>query len=155
MIRSKRDRRSLVHWVEDSITTGNRTFCFQSSQDASNHESTIPASPDTESDRLCVLADRVRAPLLADEDVPPGARTAIAKPLGMSRTVSRRTRNGELDRDLEEPPKYGLRPPVPHNPDPYKAIIDARLAAYPKLSPGAVPRSMSTALRALGRRKSQ
>ena len=63
------------------------------------------------------------------------SKTAIAKRLGMSRrTVSRWIRNGELDRDLEEAPRYGPRPPVPHKLDPYKAIIDARLEAYPKLS---------------------
>ena len=40
----------------------------------------------------------------------------------------------DLDRDLEEPPRYGPRPVVPTKLDPYKATIQARLDAYPKLS---------------------
>jgi len=63
------------------------------------------------------------------------SKTATARRLGMSRrTLSRWILKGELDRDLEEAPQYGPRPPVPHKLDPYKAIIDARLEAYPKLS---------------------
>ena len=62
------------------------------------------------------------------------SRTAIAERLGMSRrTVSRWIGNGELDRDLDEPVRYRARPAVARKLDPYKAIIRARLEAYPKL----------------------
>src|SRR5690606_17116764 len=50
-------------------------------------------------------------------------------------TIYRWIRNGELERDLDtEPVRYKRRPPVPHKLDPYKPMILARLAAYPKLS---------------------
>lgn len=63
------------------------------------------------------------------------SKTAIAERLGISRrTVSRWIASGELDRDVDEPPRYKARPPVPRKLDPYKGIIQARLAAYPKLS---------------------
>lgn len=62
-------------------------------------------------------------------------KTAIAERLGISRrTVTRWIASGDLDRDLEEVPRYTPRPPVPRKLDRYKAIIDARLQAYPKLS---------------------
>ncbi len=62
-------------------------------------------------------------------------KRAIAERLGINRkTVSRWIRSGDLDRDLDEPPRYGPRPPVPTKLDPYKAVIQARLEAYPKLS---------------------
>ena len=62
-------------------------------------------------------------------------KTAAAKRLGVSRrTLSRWIRDGELDRDLDEAVRYRQRPPVPRKLDPYRAIIDARLEAYPKLS---------------------
>ena len=42
---------------------------------------------------------------------------------------------GQLDRDLAAGARgYSPRPPVAHKLDPYKAIIDARLEAFPKLS---------------------
>ena len=63
------------------------------------------------------------------------SKMALAERLGINRrTVARWIRNGDLDRDLEEPPRYGPRPPVPTKLDPYKAVIQARLEAYPKLS---------------------
>ncbi|MHB1193835.1 MAG: IS21 family transposase [Longimicrobiales bacterium] len=63
------------------------------------------------------------------------SKLATAERLGVSRrTVSRWIHSGDLDRDLEEPPRYGPRPPVPTKLDPYKAVIQARLEAYPKLS---------------------
>jgi transposase len=62
-------------------------------------------------------------------------KTEAARRLGISRrTVSRLIRNGELDRDLDEPVRYKPRPPVPRKLDPYRGIIQARLEAYPKLS---------------------
>lgn len=62
-------------------------------------------------------------------------KTAIAERLGISRrTVSRWIEKGELDRDPDEPPRYKPRPPVRRKLDGYKAIIGARLEAYPKLS---------------------
>jgi transposase len=64
------------------------------------------------------------------------SKSALARQLGVSRdTIHRWIRDGDLDRDLEaEPVQYGPRPPVPTKLDPYKAIIEARLAAYPELS---------------------
>lgn len=63
------------------------------------------------------------------------SQTEIAELLGMNRkTVARWIQGGELDRDLDEPVRYKSRPPVARKLDPYKAIIQARLEAYPKLS---------------------
>ena len=63
------------------------------------------------------------------------SKKAIAERLGISRkTVTRWIQNGDMDRDLEEPPRYGPRPAVPTKLDPYKATIQTRLEAYPKLS---------------------
>jgi transposase len=60
----------------------------------------------------------------------------IAKELGIDRrTVYRWIKDGDLDRELS--PKtvsYGPRPPVPHKLDPYRAIIETRLADYPELT---------------------
>lgn len=63
-------------------------------------------------------------------------KAAIARQVGVSRdTIYRWIRTGQLDRDLdEEAVRYGPRPPVPSKLDPYKAIIEARLAEYPKLT---------------------
>jgi transposase len=62
-------------------------------------------------------------------------KTAVAERLGISRrTVGRWIRSGELDRDLDEPVRYGPRPAVPRKLDAYQGIIRARLEAYPKLS---------------------
>ena len=64
------------------------------------------------------------------------SKSALARQLGVSRdTIHRWIRDGELDRDLEsEVVRYGPRPPAPTKLDPYKPIIEARLAAYPELS---------------------
>ena len=64
------------------------------------------------------------------------SKSTLARQLGVSRdTVHRWIRAGELDRDLDdEAVHYGPRPPVRTKLDPYKAIIEARLAAYPELS---------------------
>ena len=64
------------------------------------------------------------------------SKSALARQLGVSRdTIHRWIRDGELDRDLEdEGVRYGPRLPAPTKLDPYKSIIEARLAAYPELS---------------------
>jgi len=63
------------------------------------------------------------------------SKAAIAELLGINRrTISRWIAAGELDRDLEEPPRYKARPPVPKKLDPYKATIRKRLEDYPALS---------------------
>ena len=64
------------------------------------------------------------------------SKSALARQLGISRdTVHRWIRDGDLDRDLDAAAvRYGPRPPVPTKLDAYKAIIEARLAAYPELS---------------------
>ena len=64
------------------------------------------------------------------------SKSALARQLGVSRdTIHRWIRDGELDRDLEaEAVRYGPRAPAPTKLDPYKPIIEARLAAYPELS---------------------
>ena len=64
------------------------------------------------------------------------SKSALARKLGVHRdTIHRWIRDGELDRDLDgEPVCYGPRGPVPTKLDPYKAIIETRLAAYLALS---------------------
>src|SRR5205809_2483922 len=64
------------------------------------------------------------------------SKSTLARQLGVSRdTIHRWIRAGDLDRDLDDAAvQYGPRPPVPTKLDPYKAIIEARLAAYPELS---------------------
>lgn len=60
--------------------------------------------------------------------------TEISRELGISRqTIYRWINEGELDRDLEEV-RYGPRPPVPTELDPYKAIVRERLEEYPELT---------------------
>jgi len=64
------------------------------------------------------------------------SKSALARQFGLSRgTIHRWIRDGDLDRDLDdEAVRYGPRPAVPTKLDAYKAIIEARLAAYPQLS---------------------
>ena len=64
------------------------------------------------------------------------SKAAIARHLGISRrTVYNWIEAGELDRDADSRAvRYGPRPWRASKLDPYKGIIDARLAAYPKLS---------------------
>ena len=62
-------------------------------------------------------------------------KRAIARQLGIDRrTINRWIAAGELDRDLDEAPRYRSRPPRPTKLDPYMAIIGHRLGAYPELS---------------------
>ena len=63
-------------------------------------------------------------------------KSALARELGVSRdTIHRWLRDGDLDRDLDDlPVQYGPRRPTPTKLDPYRAIIETRLAAYPALS---------------------
>ena len=64
------------------------------------------------------------------------ASSEISRRLDISRdTIHRMIRTGQLDRDLDaEPVRYKPRPPVATKLGPYKAIIVARLEAYPRLS---------------------
>src|SRR5262245_56283238 len=64
------------------------------------------------------------------------SKSALARQLGVSRdTIHRWIREGDLDRDLDdEAVRYGPRPSAPTKLDPYKPIVEARLAAYPELS---------------------
>ncbi len=63
-------------------------------------------------------------------------KAAIARHVGVSRdTIYRWIATGQLDRDLDEGAvRYRPRPSVPSKLDPNKAIIEARLAEYPKLT---------------------
>jgi transposase len=63
-------------------------------------------------------------------------KSALARELGVSRdTIHRWVRAGDLDRDLDDiPVQYGPRRPVPTKLDPYKAILQTRLTAFPALS---------------------
>lgn len=63
------------------------------------------------------------------------SKSVIARRLGIDRrTINRWIAAGELDRDLDAPPRYGPRPPRPKKLDPYAAIIAQRLQDYPELS---------------------
>jgi transposase len=64
------------------------------------------------------------------------SKSALARELGVSRdTIHRWIRDGDLDRDLDAlPVQYGPRRPPPTKLDPYRTIIETRLAAYPALS---------------------
>ena len=64
------------------------------------------------------------------------SKSALARKLGVHRdTIHRWIRDGNLDRDLDgERVRYGPRVAVATRLDPYKAIIETRLAAYPELS---------------------
>ena len=64
------------------------------------------------------------------------SKSTLARQLGVSRdTIHRWIRDGDLDREVDDAAvRYGPRPPVPTKLDPYKGIIEARLAAYPELS---------------------
>ena len=68
-----------------------------------------------------------------DQGVP---KAEIARRVGVSRrTVYHWIGTGQLDRELDaEPVRYGPRRRAPSKLDPYKAVIDDRLATYPKLS---------------------
>ena len=64
------------------------------------------------------------------------SKSALARQLGVHRdTIHRWIRAGDLDRDLDDAPvRYGPRAPGPTKLDPFKPIIETRLAAYPELS---------------------
>lgn len=64
------------------------------------------------------------------------SKAELARTLGVSRrTVYHWIESGQLDRELDnDPVRYAARPTVTHKIDPYREIIVARLAAYPKLS---------------------
>ncbi len=64
------------------------------------------------------------------------SKSEIARRLDISRdTIHRLIRSGELDRDPDaEPVRYKPRPPVATKLGPYRAVIVARLEAYPRLS---------------------
>ncbi|MCY4590541.1 MAG: hypothetical protein OXE86_08265 [Alphaproteobacteria bacterium] len=64
------------------------------------------------------------------------SKAELSRRFGVNRrTIHYWIETGQLDRDLEAGgPGYSPRPPVVHKLDPYKAIIDARLEAFPKLS---------------------
>ena len=64
------------------------------------------------------------------------SKSELARRFGINRTtIYHWIRTGQLNRDLLAGPRgYAPRPPVAHKLDPYKAIIDARLEEFPKLS---------------------
>ena len=64
------------------------------------------------------------------------SKAAIARRAGVSeRTLYRWIASGQLDRELDnEPVRYGPRRRRPSKLDPYKEIIEVRLAEYPELS---------------------
>ncbi len=64
------------------------------------------------------------------------SKAAVARRCGVSeRTVYRWIAAGQLDRELDDGPvRYGPRRPRPSRLDPYKEIIETRLARYPDLS---------------------
>jgi transposase len=63
-------------------------------------------------------------------------KAAIARTLGVGRrTVYHWIETEQLDRELDNAPvRYGPRAPVTRKIDPYREIVLARLAAYPRLS---------------------
>ena len=64
------------------------------------------------------------------------SKSALARQLGVHRdTIHRWIRDGALDRYLDGAGvRYGPRAAVATKLDPYKAIVETRLAAYPELS---------------------
>ena len=64
------------------------------------------------------------------------SKSELSRRFGVSRrTIYDWIEAGELDRDLEAAvTRYSPRPRRKHKLDPYKGIIDARLAEFPRLS---------------------
>ena len=64
------------------------------------------------------------------------SKAELSRRFGVNRrTIHNWVDTGQLDRDLAAGARgYSPRPPVAHKLDPYEAIIDARLEAFPKLS---------------------
>jgi transposase len=63
------------------------------------------------------------------------SKADIARELGVSRrTVYHWIESGQLERDLDEEVCYGPRPPVARKIDPFRGIIETRLAEFPRLT---------------------
>lgn len=64
------------------------------------------------------------------------SKAEIARELGVARrTVYHWIATGQLERELDDAPmRYAARPPVTCKVDPFRGILAARLAEYPKLS---------------------
>jgi transposase len=64
------------------------------------------------------------------------SKAEIARELGVARrTVYHWIATGQLERELDDAPmRYAARPPIPCKVDPFRAILAARLAEFPKLS---------------------
>ena len=64
------------------------------------------------------------------------SKAELSQRFGVNRrTIHNWVKTGQLDRDLSAGARgYSPRPPASHKLDPFKAIIDARLEAFPKLS---------------------
>ena len=64
------------------------------------------------------------------------SKAELSRRFGVNRrTIHYWIETGQLDREVSAGARgYAPRPPVAHKLDPYKAIIDARLEAFPKLS---------------------
>jgi len=63
------------------------------------------------------------------------SKTAIAERLGIGRrTVYHWLATGQLERELDAEVRYRPRPPVPTKLDPYKPLIETRLAEFPELT---------------------
>jgi transposase len=64
------------------------------------------------------------------------SKAQVARELGVSRrTVYHWIATGQLDRELDEAPaRYAARPPVERKIDPFRGIIEARLAEFPRLT---------------------
>jgi DNA-binding XRE family transcriptional regulator len=64
------------------------------------------------------------------------SKAEVARELGVSRrTVYHRIESGQLERELDEAPvRYAPRPTVARKIDPFRSIIDARLAEFPRLT---------------------
>src|SRR5438477_8844931 len=82
-----------------------------------------------------VMFGRERRVLLKDYLDQGLSKTAIAERLGISRgTVYHWITTGQLERDLDTEVHYRPRPPVPTKLDPYKPLIETRLAEFPELT---------------------
>ncbi len=79
------------------------------------------------------IEKRIKVRRLIKEGV---SKSAAARAVGISRrTIYNWIEEGELERDPANwTVQYGPRPPRPSKLDPWKAMIDARLADYPQLS---------------------
>jgi transposase len=64
------------------------------------------------------------------------SKAEVARELGVSRrTVYHWIATGQLERELDEAPvRYAARPPVERKIDPFRGVIEARLAEFPRLS---------------------